>query len=213
VFDSDVERSKWLSFTATLHGTDFVRLVGEATGNVPGEGGLITFRDSGWLMSIVIPFQPHFIDQPADVAVVWGYGLNMDAPGDFVAKPMTACTGQEIMTELLGQLRITAEAPAILASTTCISCLMPYITSQFMPRVAGDRPQPLPAGWPNLGFIGQFVELPEDVVFTVEYSIRSAQVAVYGLLGLDRAPPPVYRGAHDPRVLYRAFWAMHDMPA
>jgi oleate hydratase len=82
-----------------------------------------------------------------------------------------------------------------------------------MPRVAGDRPQPLPEGWPNLGLIGQYVELPEDVVFTVEYSIRSAQVAVYGLLGLDRAPPPVYRGAHDPRVLYKAFRALHDMPA
>ena len=71
----------------------------------------------------------------------------------------------------------------------------------------------LPAGWANLALIGQFCELPEDVVFTVEYSIRSAQVAVYGLLGLERAPPAVYRGAFDPRVLYRAFRALHDLPA
>ena len=49
--------------------------------------------------------------------------------------------------------------------------------------------------------------------FTVEYSIRSAQNAVYGLLGLNRKPPPVYRGAFHPRVLDRAFRALHDKVA
>jgi oleate hydratase len=50
-------------------------------------------------------------------------------------------------------------------------------------------------------------------VFTVEYSIRSAQTAVYALLGLDRKPAPVYHGKFDPRVLYRAFRALHDKVA
>jgi oleate hydratase len=50
-------------------------------------------------------------------------------------------------------------------------------------------------------------------VFPVEYSIRSAQVAAYALLGLDRAPRPVYQGAFDPRVLYQAFMALHDIYA
>lgn len=44
----------------------------------------------------------------------------------------------------------------------------------------------------------------------VEYSIRLAQVAVYGLLGLDRELPAVYRGHFDPRVLYKALRALHD---
>jgi myosin-crossreactive antigen len=52
--------------------------------------------------------------------------------------------------------------------------------------------------------------LPDDVVFTVEYSIRSAQAAVYALLGLKREPPAVYMGKFDPRVLYKAFMALHD---
>lgn len=56
-----------------------------------------------------------------------------------------------------------------------------------------------------------FCEMPEDVVFTVEYSVRSAQTAVYKLLGLDREPPPVYKGRLDPRVLYKAFMALHDV--
>jgi len=34
-------------------------------------------------------------------------------------------------------------------------------------------------GSTNLAFLGQFAELPDDVVFTVEYSVRSAQIAVY----------------------------------
>jgi len=213
VFSDHVEQSKWVSFTTTLHDSTLLRLVRDATGNVPGEGGLITFPKSGWLCSIVIPHQPHFIGQPKDVGVLWGYGLSVDAPGDFVPKPMAACTGREIMTEVLGQLRITTEAAGILASSICVPCMMPFITSQFLCRGAGDRPDVIPQGWDNLGLIGQFCELPEDVVFTVEYSIRSAQVAVSRLLGLESSPPAVYRGRFDPRVLYRAFMALHDMPA
>ena len=69
----------------------------------------------------------------------------------------------------------------------------------------------IPKGSKNLGFIGQFCELPDDVVFTVEYSIRSAQTAVYALLGLSREPPAIYKGEYDPRVLYDAFKALHDI--
>jgi len=190
-----------------------LRIVRDLTGNVPGEGGLITFVKSSWLASIVIPHQPHFIGQPDGVSVLWGYGLNVDAAGDFVKKPMAACTGREILTEILGHLGVRGESAAVLGHVICIPCLMPFITSQFMPRGKGDRPDVIPAGYKNLAFIGQFCEQPEDVVFTVEYSIRSAQNAVYGLLGLDRKPPPVYRGEFDPRVLYRAFLALHDMVA
>jgi hypothetical protein len=34
--------------------------------------------------------QPHFIGQPENVSVLWGYGLFVDKPGDFVKKPMSA---------------------------------------------------------------------------------------------------------------------------
>jgi len=208
-FSDHIEESKWLSFTTTLHDPTFFRLVGDLTGNVPGEGGLITFPDSSWLTSIVLAHQPHFIGQPTDVNVFWGYGLFIDKPGDFVTKPMSACTGREIMTEIMGHLRIEADAHNILETCTCIPCMMPFITSQFLRRAEGDRPKIVPKGSKNLAFIGQFCELPEDVVFTVEYSIRSAQTAVYSLLNLNRKPPAVYKGTHDPRVLLNAFLALH----
>jgi len=43
----------------------------------------------------------------------------------------------------------------------------------------------------RLRTFGQFVEILEDVVFTVEYSVRAAQMAVYELLNSDRKVPPV----------------------
>jgi oleate hydratase len=211
VFTDHIEESKWVSFTTTQHDPTFFRLVRDLTGNVPGEGGLITFADSSWLTSIVLPHQPHFIGQPEDVNVFWGYGLFVDRPGDFVKKPMSACTGREIMTEILGHLRIDSEATQILGTSNCIPCMMPFITSQFLRREKGDRPAVVPQGCTNLAFTGQFCELPDDVVFTVEYSIRSAQTAVYALLGLKREPPAVYKGQYDPRVLYKAFTTLHGI--
>jgi oleate hydratase len=210
-FSDHIEESKWISFTTTLHDPTFFQLIRDLTGNVPGEGGLITFPESSWLASIVLPHQPHFIGQPADVSVFWGYGLFIDKLGDSVKKPMSACTGREIMTEILYHLRIETDADKILNTCTCIPCMMPFITSQFLRRAQGDRPQVVPKGSKNLAFIGQFCEIPEDVVFTVEYSIRSAQTAVYSLLGLNRTPPRAYKGSHDPRVLLSAFLTLHDM--
>jgi len=210
-FADHVEQSKWMSFTTTLHDSTFFDLIRDLTGNVPGEGGLITFPESSWLVSIVLPHQPHFIAQPEGVEVFWGYGLFIDVPGNFVKKPMCKCTGREIMTEILGHLRLQEHGAGILDACTCIPCMLPFITSQFLPRSKGDRPKVIPEGSKNLAFIGQYCELPDDVVFTVEYSIRSAQTAVYSLLGLDRKVPPVYKGQFNPRVLLQAFRALHEI--
>ncbi len=100
-----------------------------------------------------------------------------------------------------------------MAHANCIPVQMPFITSQFMPCAHGDRAAVRPDGYPNLAFVGQYCELPDDVVFTVEYSIRSAQAAVYDMLGAGRQPPPVYKGQFDPRVIYKAFRALHDLDA
>jgi oleate hydratase len=210
-FVDHIEQSKWMSFTTTNHDPMFFQLIRDLTGNVPGEGGLITFPESSWLASIVLPHQPHFIAQPEGVQVFWGYGLFVDIPGNFVKKPMSACTGREIMTEIIGHLRLTENSSRILDSCTCIPCMMPFITSQFLPRSEGDRPQVIPQGSRNLAFVGQYCELPDDVVFTVEYSIRSAHTAVCSLLGLDRKSPPVYKGQFNPRVLLEAFLALHEI--
>ena len=164
------------------------------SGNQPGTGGLVTFKDSNWLMSIVLAHQPHFRKQPAGVQIFWGYSLFPDRVGNFVAKPMDQCSGAEILRELRGHLRFD---PETLDTANCIPCRMPYITSMFMPRLRGDRPLPVPLCSTNLAFVSQFVEIPDDVVFTVEYSVRAAQMAVYQLLGIDRKIPPVTPHSHS----------------
>lgn len=212
VFTDHIQESKWVSTTTTLYDHRFVEYVKNLTGNIPGEGGLVTFTDSNWFCSIVVPAQPHFANQPEDVDVFWGYGLFVDKPGNFVKKPMQECTGKEIFEEFLGHLHVPEDIKrSILENSKTIPCMMPFITSQFLRRETGDRPDVLPKGWKNLAFTGQFCEQPDDVVFTVEYSVRSAANAVYGLLGLDRKPPAVYKGQYDPRVLYKAFKGLHDL--
>lgn len=95
--------------------------------------------------------------------------------------------------------------PEILSHTVnVIPSMMPYITSQFMPRVAGDRPNVIPEGSKNFGFLGQYAEVPHDCVFTVEYSVRSAMMAVYGLMNLEKEVDSVYPSQYDIRVLTNA---------
>ena len=149
--------------------------------------------DSSWLMSVVLAHQPHFAEQPAGVYVFWGYALHPDRIGDFIAKPMSACSGEQILRELCGHLNF--DFNTTFAAANCIPCRMPYITSMFMPRAKGDRPPPVPAFSRNLALVSQFVEIPEDVVFTVEYSVRVAQMAVYKLLTIEREIPPILH--HD----------------
>jgi len=208
VFDSRVGESKWESFTVTFQGTTFFELMEEFSGNSAGTGGLVTFKSSNWLMSIVLAYQPHYIGQPENVTIFWGYGLFPDNKGNFVHKKMADCTGEEIMTELLSHLKFDAVREQLLKECICIPCMLPYITSQFLTREPGDRPQVVPEITSNLAFIGQFAEVPEDVVFTVEYSVRTAQTAVYKLLNMDKEPTPMYHGDHHPGVLFDAMKTM-----
>ena len=193
VFNASIPESWWASFTVTLHDPVFFDAMERFSGNRAGTGGLVTFVDSAWTLSIVLAHQPHFLGQPADVQVFWGYALHPDRVGDFVARPMAQCSGAEILRELGGHLNF--DPGIVFATANCIPCRMPYITSMFMPRGPGDRPPPVPRISRNLAFVSQFVEIPEDVVFTVEYSVRAAQIAVYDLLGVDKPIPPILH--HD----------------
>lgn len=192
VFNSNIAESYWSSFTVTLNSPEFFNKMIRFSGNQPGTGGLVTFKDSNWMMSIVLAHQPHFANQSPDIQVFWGYALFPDRIGNYVAKPMSDCTGEEILQELFGHLRIDSES---IAPANCVPCRMPYITSMFMPRLHSDRPLPVPEKSKNLAFVSQFVEIADDVVFTVEYSVRAAQMAVYQLLDIELPIPSITQ--HD----------------
>ena len=207
VFSDNIDLQKWYSFTATLKDETFHDYMENFSGNVDGTGGLVTMIDSNWLMSIVIARQPHFPNQPDDVKIFWGYGLYPDREGNYVKKKMSDCTGEEMLEELYYHLKIqnlmkpVTEAGGVL---NCIPVAMPFIDSLFMPRTLGDRPDVLPEGASNFAFLGQFAEVPKDCVFTVEYSVRCAQMAVYGLFETDKEVLAVHNSSHNPLVLIKA---------
>jgi len=210
VFCSDIDKSKWESFTITAKGSKFRSLLESFAErkflpHKTATGGIITIKDSSWLMSITVNRQPQFKNQPEDVIVAWAYGLFPDKKGDFIDKKMSDCSGEELLLELLYHLGIE---PSVMSKyideCKVIPVMMPYITSQFMPRVKSDRPKVVPDGCKNLAFLGQFVEIDGDCVFTVEYSVRSAMIAVYTLLNLEKEPPEIYPSQYDIRVLAKA---------
>ena len=201
VFNDRINRSKWESFSVTFKDRTFSDLMENFSKNKPGTGGITTIKDSNWLISVITPAQPHFKDQPSNINVFWGYAMLPDKKGNFVHKKMSECSGEEIMIEVCSHLGFEKELPKILRSSDCVPCMMPYITSQFMPRKKSDRPDVIPRGTSNFAFIGQFCEIPDEIVFTVEQSVRSAMIAVYGLLGIKKKIPPIYKGQYDPKAM------------
>jgi oleate hydratase len=180
-FSARLGESKLVTFTVTLKSSTFLRLYTELTQNQPGSGAFVTLADSNWCLTINIPEQPVFYDQPDDVDVFWGYGLNFHADGNFIEKPMYECSGKEIMTELLSHLKFPLDG--VLDTSTTIPSLAPYATSAMLTRNVGDRPEINPKGTSNFAVVGQFVDIPNEPTFSMDYSVRSAQIAVHSLLG------------------------------
>jgi len=204
IFNAHVEKSKWISFTVTLRDDKLIRLLEKYFDSDVTNFGGVSLISSNWFVSIVTTRMPHFKDQEEGVHFCWGYGLYPDKVGNYVQKKMSECTGEEILTEVMYHLGFIDELEAVKEHAVCIPCMTPFVTSQFLPRGVTDRPQVVPEFSKNFAFLGQYCEIPKDVVFTVDYSVRSAQTAVYTLLGLDKKVTPIYKGLHHVSVIFNA---------
>ncbi len=216
-FCYDPEQSNWMSATVNTLDGKIVPYIQKICKRDPFSGkvvtgGIVTVKDSSWLLSWTINRQPQFRDQPKGQLLVWVYGLFSDKPGDYVKKPMRECTGKEICMELLYHLGVPEDQIEELAtnSANTIPCMMPYITAFFMPRAKGDRPDVVPEGAVNFAFLGQFAETARDTIFTTEYSIRTGMEAVYTLLNIDRGVPEVWGSTYDVRDLLNATVKLRD---
>ena len=175
-------------------------------------GGIVSVKDSSWLLSWTINRQPQFRSQPKDHCLVWVYALFNDRPGDYVKKPMRDCTGKEICMEWLYHIGVPENEIEELAenSANTVPVMMPYIDAFFMPRNDTDRPKVVPDGAVNFAFIGQFAETARDTIFTTEYSMRTGMEAVYTLLNVDRGVPEVWCSTYDVRDLLNATVKLRD---
>lgn len=211
------EESNWMSATVTTLDDKIPPYIQKICQRDPFSGrtvtgGIVTVKDSNWLLSWTFNRQPQFRSQPKNQLVGWIYGLFSDKEGNFVKKPMRECTGKEICMEWLYHLGVPESEIETLAenSANTVPCMMPYITAFFMPRTKGDRPDVVPAGAVNFAFLGQFAETERDTIFTTEYSIRTGMEAVYTLLDIDRGVPEVWGSVYDVRDLLNATVQLRD---
>lgn len=216
-FCMNIDATKWESATITTLDDRIPPYIEKICQRDPFSGkvvtgGIVSVKDSSWMLSWTLNRQPHFKNQPKDQLVVWFYALFTEVPGDYIKKPMQDCTGEEITAEWLYHMGVPVEdIPELAAnSANCIPCMMPYITAFFMPRTAGDRPKVVPEQCVNFAFIGQFADTVRDTVFTTEYSVRTAMEAVYTLLNVDRGVPEVFASEYDIRTLLDSTSKMMD---
>ncbi len=216
-FCYDPEKSNWMSATVTTTDDKIPSYIQKICKRDPFSGkvvtgGIVTVKDSSWLMSWTVNRQPQFRNQDKNELVVWVYGLFSDKEGDYIKKLMRDCTGQEICAEWLYHMGVPISDIDDLSrqSAKTVPCMMPYITAFFMPREKGDRPNVIPDGAMNFAFLGQFAETQRDTIFTTEYSIRTGMEAVYTLLDIDRGVPEVWGSTYDVRDLLHATVALRD---
>ena len=216
-FCSTPEQTNWMSATVETLDDRIIPYIKKIckrdpfTGGVV-TGGIVTVKDSSWLLSWTINRQPQFRDQPEGHCLVWLYSLFTDQPGDFIKKPMRDCTGKEICMEWLYHLGVPTDQIEDMAahSANTVPVMMPYIDAFFMPRAYGDRPAVVPQGAVNFAFLGQFAETARDTIFTTEYSMRTGMEAVYTLLNVDRGVPEVWGSVFDLRCLLDATVKLRD---
>ena len=205
-FLGNIDKMTFVSYFVTI--TDypqFIKKIEEMTGSKAGTAGATSIKDSNWEMGFILHHKPFFPDQPDNVDVYWGNGLMPDQVGNYIKKKMFDCTGAEILTEFCYQMGLLDMKDELLKHAYVSVSAMPYITSQFSPRKLSDRPRIVPDGCTNLAFIGQYVEVKDDAVFTVETSVRTALEAVYALTKLDKDPLEVVPDQYDLRQWVRRF--------
>ena len=216
-FCSNPEKTNWMSATVETLDEKILPYIKKICKRDPLSGkvvtgGIVTVKDSSWLMSWTINRQPQFREQPKGHCLVWLYSLFTDKNGDYIKKPMRECTGKEICQEWLYHLGVPEEEIERLAenSANTVPVMMPYIDAFFMPRRDGDRPSVVPDKAVNFAFIGQFAETKRDTIFTTEYSMRTGMEAVYTLLNVDRGVPEVWGSVYDVRDLLDASVKLRD---
>ena len=116
-FCSDISKTNWESATITTLDDKIIPYITNIckrdprSGNVV-TGGIVSCKDSKWLMSWTINRQGQFKQQDPEKVCVWVYGLFTDVPGDYIKKPMKDCTGEEITAEWLYHIGENKRRPA-----------------------------------------------------------------------------------------------------
>lgn len=86
-FCSDITKTNWESATVTTLDDKILPYIEKICQRDPRSGktvtgGIVSCKDSSWLLSWTINRQGQFKEQDKDKVCVWVYGLFTDVPGD-----------------------------------------------------------------------------------------------------------------------------------
>jgi oleate hydratase len=190
-FCTHISESLLETFTALMPLTDYKMIYEQMTHTQIHDGHLISIAQSNWSLKIVFPQSQIVNSHQKQTHALIGYALTPKELGNFVKKPMCVCSGDEILAELLWQFNMPFDN--ILERITVNSYLLPLGLSPLLPRGHEDRPICVPSNTTNIALVGQFVEIVGESTLSLEYGVRSAELAVNHLLDLGIDLPKVKR--------------------
>jgi oleate hydratase len=205
-FTETPELTTMVTATITCNDPSIYQLIREKIGAEPDINRITTFEDSPWGLSLIVPYQPWFSKQPKDTKVMWVYGIYPKGIGKYVKKTMKDATELEILIELfclLGiydKIKLKSSINGI-RSLICIKTVLPFGHAQFLKRKLGDRPEVIPNEAGNFALLGQYVE-SEGTTYTMEYSVKTAQKAVYHYENSRKKITPLYNGYLRPKHIW-----------
>ena len=156
-----------------------------------------------------MPLQPVASDQPENVQFMWFYGLHANNCGTCVKKPMTQCSGEEIMREFLYYCGLEDK----------IDEIMPHITAipQFV-ELEGDVVFTVETSVRTAMIAVYRMLLPDRPItplFQGQYDIRMVNVALKTLLGKDKievSDLPKVNPLKLPQTMHEIVNAINQIP-
>ena len=166
-------------FTITLKNRMLPELIDRVTCGALGQDGVIVLDNSAWKMTICAIPASHFKDMDEETAVIWGTASRYDAEGEKSGKPMTYCSGAEILYELVSCLNLDEAWDDIRETVVnVIPCHRRYDGAYLAP--VESKLEIIPTGVTNLAVSGDFAD-GDGSVFTEEFTVTTAKTAAYRL--------------------------------
>ncbi len=176
-FDSQMSQE----FTITLSNRLLPDLIDKVTCGALGTDGVIVLDNSSWKMTICAVPSSHFKDIADDVSIIWGCASRFDRDGEKCNKPMTDCSGAEILYELISCFNLDEAWDDIRETViNVIPCHRKYDRAILSP--VESKLEIIPTGISNFAVSGDFAECDGETVFSEEYSVKTARIAAYRLM-------------------------------
>lgn len=180
-FDSQMSEE----FTITLSNRLLHELIDKVTCGALGIDGVIILDNSNWKLTICAVPSTHFKNQSDDIAVIWGTASCFDRDGEYSAKPMTECSGAEILYELVSCLNLQDAWDDIRETViNVIPCHRKYDRAFISP--VPSKLEIIPTGISNMAVSGDFAESDSGSVFSAEYPVTTARAAAYRLMNTKK---------------------------